>query len=274
VIVAQLTDTHIVRGGGSYFGVASAEYLGAAIAALNALDPSPDVVVVTGDLVNLGHDEEYEHFVRVMSDLRFPYYVIPGNHDDRDRLRAKLPSATFGGSRDARVRFALDDYPVRLIGLDATGPRPWPGAALDDESLAWFEATLAADPAKPTIVCVHQPPFRTGLHYMDALGFAGAGRFRRAVARNPNVGLILSGHIHCVRSARIGNALALSAPSTSPQIVPELFERRAFGLRREPPGFALHRWEPGLGFRSTIYRRDESGAYVAGSAPVEANGNA
>jgi 3',5'-cyclic AMP phosphodiesterase CpdA len=274
MIVAQLTDTHIVRGGDTYFGVETAAYLAEAIAALHGLEPRPDLVVVTGDLVNSGHDAEYERFAHVMASLRVPYCVIPGNHDERDRMRANLPPATYGGSNAGRVRFALDDYAVRLIGLDATAPGRWPGASFDSQTLEWLEAALATEPVKPTIVCVHQPPFRTGMHYLDALGFVGGRRFRRAIVRYPNVGLVLSGHIHCVRSARIGSALAVSAPSTAPQLVPELFERRAFAVRREPPGFAIHRWNAETGFRTTIYRRDEAGRYVAGPAAFGANGAA
>ncbi|MBD5633424.1 MAG: phosphodiesterase [Candidatus Eremiobacteraeota bacterium] len=273
MIVAQLSDTHVVRPGTTYFGIETARYLSDAIAALNQLDPRPDVVIVTGDLVNFGHDAEYVRFAELMSASRIPYYVIPGNHDDRDRMRAVLPSATYGGSTDARVRFAIDDFEVRLICIDSTAPRPWPGATLDAATLAWFEVTLANAPQKATIVCLHQPPFRTGLHYLDAFGFGGARRLRRAIGAHPNVGRVICGHIHCVRSARIGNALAQSAPSTSPQVVPELFERRAFALRHEVPGFALHGWDAARGFATTILRRDETGRYVAvaDSAAFDAN---
>ncbi len=266
MILAQLTDTHVVRPGSTYFGVDTTAYLTDAIDAIHRLDPAPDAVVITGDLVNLGRDDEYARFLDIVSAIRMPYFVVPGNHDDRDRMRAALPEATYGASRDARVRFAIDDFDVRLIGLDATGPT-WPGASLDDASLSWLEETLASRPGVPTILCVHQPPFRTGLRYMDVLGFGGLGRLRRTLARYPNVGRVISGHIHCVRAGHVGAARALSAPSTAPQIVPELFERRAFGLRRELPGFAVHAWDAERGFGTTTYRRDSTGAYAPVAGP-------
>ncbi len=266
MILAQLTDTHVVRPGTTYFGVDTTAYLHDAIAAIHRLDPAPDAVIVTGDLVNFGHADEYARFAGIASTIRMPYFVIPGNHDDRDRMRAALPKATYGASAHERVRFAIDDFDVRLIGLDANAP-PWPGAALDDESLAWLEETLAGRPGVPTIVCVHQPPFRTGLHYLDVFGFGGLARLRRTLARYPNVGRVISGHIHCVRAGHVGSARALSAPSTAPQVVPELFERRAFALRRELPGFALHVWDAVRGFDSTTYRRDSSGTYAPVAGP-------
>ncbi len=263
MIVAQLTDTHIVREGETYFALDTARYLVDAIAALHALDPLPDCVVVTGDLVNAGHAEEYLRFRNIMRALRVPYYVIPGNHDQRDRMRDVLAPATYGGSRDATVRYVVDDFAVRLIGIDAN-VRPWPGAALAPDVFVWLERELAAAPDRPAIVCVHQPPFRTGLQYLDALGFRGARRLRSLVERFPAIGRVVSGHIHCTRSSLWGRALALSAPSTAPQVVPELFAMPPpVRLRREVPGFALHAWQPGAGFSSTIYRRDAAGGYSA-----------
>jgi 3',5'-cyclic AMP phosphodiesterase CpdA len=267
MILAQLSDTHVVRPGAKYFGADSARYLAEALAALQTLVPRPDAVIVTGDLVHRGSKPEYARFVRIMAGLDLPYYVVPGNHDDRDRMRAVLAPETFGSSAGTRVRYTLEAHGVRLIGLDATGEPSFPNASLDADSLDWFEATLAAAPLVPTIVAVHQPPFRTGLVYLDVFRYEGAARFRRALERHPNVGRVLCGHIHCVRTARLGSALALSGPSTAPQIVPELFGRRLFALRREAPGFAVHAWDPARGFTTTIHRRDPAtGVYAATEA--------
>ncbi|MBD5654566.1 MAG: phosphodiesterase [Candidatus Eremiobacteraeota bacterium] len=263
MIVAQLSDTHVVRPGTSYFDLDTSHFLKEAIDALHALERPPDCVVVTGDLVNGGRPDEYVRFREVMATLRFPYFVIPGNHDDRDAMRDALPARTYGESRDARVRYAIDDFEIRIVGLDANGPRPWPGAAFDGETLAWLERTLTSGPPRPTIVCVHQPPFRTGLHYLDVFGFRGARRLHAIVARHPEIGRVISGHIHCVRSARWGQTLACSGPSTSPQIVPLLLmDGRLVGKRDESAGFALHEWTANAGFTSTVHRRDSQGRYV------------
>ncbi len=274
MLVAQLTDTHVVRPGSTYFGVDTAAYLRDAIDALHALDPAPDVVVVTGDLTNFGEPAEYERFAELMAASRVPYFVVPGNHDDRDAMRACLPPRTYGGSNDARVRFAIDEYDVRVIGLDANGARPWPGARLDDASLRWLDRTLALRDATPALVCVHQPPFRTGLHYLDAFGFGGARRLRALLAPRARHVRVISGHIHCVRVGDVGGARASTAPSTAPQVVPELFERRPFALRRERPGFATHAWDAARGFVTTVFRRADDGRYVPVAESAAAAENA
>ena len=59
-----------------------------AVAHVNALDPRPDVVLATGDLVDGGKPEEYARLRRLLAPLAMPVYLIPGNHDARDALRA------------------------------------------------------------------------------------------------------------------------------------------------------------------------------------------
>lgn len=260
--VVQLTDTHVVPRGERHFGIDTAAYLADAIAAANALDPQPAYAVVTGDLVDRGTRAEYEHFREIMTSLRCPYYVIPGNHDDRERLREVLAPETYGHSRHPTIRYAIDRGGLRFIGLDANRSRPAPGARLDAETLAWLDETLASEPQRPTIVGVHQPPFRTGLHYLDVFGFRGRSALRSLVERHRNVGRVISGHVHCHRSARWSHALASSIPSTAPQPIPLVFmEGTMLGLRVETPCFAVHAWNATDGFSTAYYRRRASGAY-------------
>jgi len=260
----QLSDTHIVGEGSRYRGLPdTARYLREAIAAVNALVPAPAFVVVTGDLCHHGSRAEYAHFVRLLAPLRMPYYVIPGNHDNPARLREVLPPASFGGAGRDAFAYALDAGGVRLLALDSTVRRALSGA-FDTERLAWLAATLRAEPDRPTVIALHQPPFRTRLHYLDFLPYPGAAELRAIVDENPQVALVIGGHIHCVRAARWNATLALTAPSTAPQLVPELFERRVFALRRERPGFIVYRSDGRRSFEAIVYRRERrSGAYVA-----------
>ena len=88
VIIAQLTDTHIRPPGRLAYGlVDTAGHLEAAIALL-ANPPAPiDAVIVTGDLVDFGTDEEYAHFRQLVAPLSLPIHPIPGNHDERAAFR-------------------------------------------------------------------------------------------------------------------------------------------------------------------------------------------
>jgi 3',5'-cyclic AMP phosphodiesterase CpdA len=262
--IVQFTDTHISAPGRLHFGHDSAAFLASAIEAVNAMPERPAYALVTGDLVDFGTRGEYDVFREIMSSLAIPYFVIPGNHDDRDVLREVLAPETFGGERGARVRFAIDDYAVRAIALDGNRKRPWPGAALSQDDLAWLERALAFGPERPTIVAVHQPPFSSGLPYLDAFGFCGARALRATLARYPSVGRLIAGHIHHIAQATWEHALATTAPSTVPQRIPLVFAKgKIAGVLDERAGFATHAWdEAAASFVTTFFRRGDGGAYA------------
>ena len=84
MLIAHITDTHITSPGTLLMGIVdTASTLERAVAALNRLDPSPDTIVLTGDLVESGAPEEYAHLQALLAPLRMPVFVIPGDHDSR-----------------------------------------------------------------------------------------------------------------------------------------------------------------------------------------------
>src|SRR5208282_6555417 len=89
MLIAQLSDLHIRRPGElAYRRVDTAAHLKRCIAHLLSQRPLPDLVVATGDLADSGRTEEYEHLAGLLAPLPMPLYLIPGNHDRRDPLRA------------------------------------------------------------------------------------------------------------------------------------------------------------------------------------------
>ncbi|KAB7535572.1 hypothetical protein ET532_028015 [Verminephrobacter sp. Larva24] len=60
MLMAQISDTHIATGGQRAYGIVdTAGLLRACVADVVRLDPRPDLVVLTGDLVDHGRPEEY-----------------------------------------------------------------------------------------------------------------------------------------------------------------------------------------------------------------------
>ena len=75
-----------------------------------------DHVVVTGDLVHDGHVDSYRA-ARSCSKVAWDGLgVIPGNHDDRARWRARLPDAASTAAEF--IAFSMESAGWRLIGLD------------------------------------------------------------------------------------------------------------------------------------------------------------
>jgi 3',5'-cyclic AMP phosphodiesterase CpdA len=97
MLIAQLSDMHLrAEGQLLYDRIDTAAYLERAVAHVLTLDPRPDVVIMTGDLVEAGKPEEYARLRRLIAPLPMPVYVIPGNHDARERCAPPSPTgATF-----------------------------------------------------------------------------------------------------------------------------------------------------------------------------------
>jgi Icc protein len=88
MLIAQITDTHIrPKGKLLHHMVHTARSLRRCVERLEALEPRPDVVIATGDLVDRGKSKEYRRLRKILERLTIPLFVIPGNHDDRDALR-------------------------------------------------------------------------------------------------------------------------------------------------------------------------------------------
>jgi 3',5'-cyclic AMP phosphodiesterase CpdA len=270
-IVAQLSDTHVVAPGSRYFWIDSARHLRHALAFVEAMRPRPNAIVLSGDLVNFGRAVEYAHLREILAGVATPWYVIPGNHDNRARFRAAFADRPEVGG-EGSVRFAIDTHAVRLIGLDSVVPKNYGGigGGLDDESLAWLETQLGGDDARPVLVFLHHPPFATGIRYIDFASFVNGERLWNVLARRRVPVRVVSGHVHSVHAHERDGVLAMSSRSTAPQIVPEVLERRPFWLRRQQPGFTLHRYDE-RGFESIDYVGDGAGAF-APARVVDANG--
>lgn len=261
--IVQFTDTHVSAPGVLHFGRDSAQYLADAVAAVNALDPQPAFAIVTGDLVDFGIEAEYVVFRSVMAALRCAYYVIPGNHDQRDTMRRLLPPQTYGDEYGARARYVVDGDPVRLVALDTKRGKHWPGAELTPDDLAWLDRILARESERPTIVAVHQPPFPSGLPYLDVFGFRGARALRAILARRPNVGRVIAGHIHHTVNATWEHATMIAGPSTVPQSIPLLLAKGTIaGKMHVRAGFTAHDWDGArAAFETIFFHRDDAGAY-------------
>jgi 3',5'-cyclic AMP phosphodiesterase CpdA len=246
MLVAHITDTHITSPGTRFYGIVdTAGALARAIAAINRLDPSPDLVVLTGDLVESGKPEEYAHLNSLLAPLRMPLLAIPGNHDARDPMREAFAGDAYL-PRHGFLNYAIQGYPLRIIGLDTLRPGEG-GGAVCSERLRWIGNALAAAPDQPTLVLMHHPPFITGIHRMDQIGLDGSAALAEVIRRHPQVERILCGHLYRPIEARFAGTVAGTAPSTAHQIVLDLRKDAPVSFALEPPGYQLHCWREDSG---------------------------
>ncbi len=250
MLIAQLTDMHLKPVGQmAYRRVETAPFLRRAIADIARLDPRPDVVLVTGDLVDVGLPEEYALLRTMLADLPMPFFLIPGNHDSRGPLVDAFRTHAYWPLDGELLNYVVDDYPVRLIAIDTTIPGS-PAGEFCARRADWLAARLAEEPSRPTIIFMHHPPFTTGIAHMDRMGLAGADRLAGIVARHPQVERVLCGHLHRPIQVRFAGTLASTAPATAHQVTLALQPDARGTFIMEPPGYQLHWFREGSGIIS------------------------
>jgi 3',5'-cyclic-AMP phosphodiesterase len=246
-VVAQISDPHIVeRGREMSPGLDTAPFLTAAIRHLMRLSTPPNLVLVTGDLVNDGDTEQYVHLRELLAPLTLPYCLVPGNHDDIDTMRAHFPRHAAGVGRP-RCDEVIEGG-IRVVVLDSSR-RGEPGGELDDAQLAWLEAVLETDRSKPTVIALHHPPFRTGIDLMDAMGMSerASAALEAIVSRHGQVERIVAGHLHRSITARFGGTVAMTVPGTAHAVTLALHPDDPPAWNLEPPAVTLHTWVAGRG---------------------------
>ena len=172
--------------------------------------------------------------------------AIPGNHDEREAFRLAFTGRSWLPASGPIDYVADDRGPVRIVALDVTLPGLHHGV-VSEEGAAWLDRVLAAEPARPTIVMMHQPPFDTGIPYMDLYSCREGQRLATVVARHPQVERILCGHVHRVMQMRFGGTMLCTAPSTTTAIALRLRPDAKPASHIEPPAMLLHHWQEGTG---------------------------
>lgn len=241
MLIAQLSDLHVRAKGVLYQGVADSNgFLADAIEHVLTLDRRPDLVLLTGDLVDTGLPEEYETLREILAALPIPFLVIPGNHDDRENFRNAFSDHAYL-PRQGPLTYCIDDYPVRIIGLDSTVPGLHHGH-IDTAELEWLSAVLAADTAKPTLLMLHHPPFACGIPYLDEYRYFDGDALGAIVRRFDNIEIVLCGHVHRSMLTRWAKTVVCACPSTATEIDLRLAAAAQPGSHIGPRACMVHLW--------------------------------
>jgi Icc protein len=250
VLIAQISDLHIKPPGALAYGrVDTARALERCVATLNQFSPKPDLVVISGDLADTPTAEEYEHLKRLLAPLQIAFVGIPGNHDQRDMMRAAFPQNYASASGPLNQRVEIGGLDLVLLDSSVLGK---PHGELDVPTLQWLEATLASAPERPALVFLHHPPFQAGIWHMDRQNLQNAGELADVVKRHPRVQLIATGHVHRATLAMFAGVPATICPAPNHAVDLDLAQLREPSFKVEPPAFHLHAWLPGEGFGSVV----------------------
>jgi Icc protein len=248
VIIAQVSDTHLtVDAPGSDHRMAD---LRAVIDDINTLDPAPDLIVHSGDIVQTGSAAEYAAAADILGRARAPVYVMVGNKDDRESLRETFPAHAYLSGPSDFIEYSVEDFPVRLLMLDTVSP----GSRKGDfcrRRLAHFEELVARDLSRPIAVFAHHPPYEVLVgpepyHYDDLTVME---RFAAALNASGRVIALFGGHVHRPFFARVG-----SVPAS---VMPAVATALRFGdypvYMKTRPTYFVHRYDAREGFTTATH---------------------
>jgi Icc protein len=242
-LIAQISDFHVALPGARPGEPDGGATLARCVRELARMDPQPDLVLATGDLVEAGTLAEYQRVRVLLAPLAAPVYVIPGNHDDRQAMRTAFADHAYLQGGEGPICYALEEHELALIALDTLVPASG-GGMLDAAQLAWLEATMRRLAERTLVIFMHHPPFMTGIRCMDELALEprSAARLGELVARHGRVERIVCGHVHRPIQARWNGTLVSICPSTAYQGILNLRGDTYDAATAEPPAYQIHYW--------------------------------
>jgi len=255
MIIAQISDTHIALD--SPDADQRIRDFERTIADINTLDPAPDVIVHTGDIVHNGRQDEYAEAAAILTAARVPVYVMAGNKDDRANLRAAFSASGYLAPDSTFIDYAVEDYPVRLIALDTLNAGSNKGDFCAERSTRLIDL-IDADTRRPIAVFTHHPPFEVMVG-PDRLHFEtpeAMSRLRRTLQHSGRVAAVFSGHVHRAAEGHVG-----SIPATVMQCIATPLRRGDYPAHMKTrPVYQIHRFDPAWGFASETR--------IVGAAPM------
>ncbi len=236
MIIAQISDTHIALDTpDSDQRIRDFERT---IADINVLNPAPDVIVHTGDIVHNGRPDEYAEAARILDAARAPVYVIPGNKDDWSNLRAAFAPKGYLMPGSDFVMYAVEDYPIRLIAIDTKNANHNRGDFCPERAKHLIDL-IDAETTKSVAVFAHHPPFMVpvGPHPLNFETPEMMERLRAALQHSDRVKAVFCGHVHRQTEGHVGRipvhvATAVATPLRKGEYPPEAKGRPIYYLHR------------------------------------------
>lgn len=234
--IAHLSDSHI----GAH--PTATERTRLVLDHLKAMDPLPDVVLLTGDLADHGWPDEYRELRPLLDSFidAPPVLSCPGNHDVRSAYASVLRGLP-ADRPDDPVNEARVVGGVKFLMLDSLVSAP-PGERVDHgllgpTTLRWLDRELST--GERAVVCLHHPPKDVHIDLMDPIGLRDGVELAEVLGRHDNVVATLVGHAHTA-SAMTFAGRPLLLPGGLASTVTLDAEPFAAMTTELPPMFAIH----------------------------------
>ncbi|MDX1809153.1 MAG: phosphodiesterase [Sulfurospirillaceae bacterium] len=210
----HISDTHIISGNKSHYASDPIYKLKKAVESINKYQSGADFAVITGDLSDNGALESYEILKNILDNLSIPYYLILGNHDDRENYLKVFPDP-FATQPFTHFSKIIDNS--LLLFLDTLDVSSHSGH-LCESRFEWLENELAQNNHLPAYIFMHHPPVVIHHDMMDSMGFNDKEEFWKTIEKTQNVKHIFFGHVHLIINGVFNGVGYSSTRSTNHQV--------------------------------------------------------
>ncbi|MDR1061421.1 MAG: metallophosphoesterase [Clostridiales bacterium] len=206
--IAHLSDPHVLRAyDGSKFDahllVPPVVYFRAALR--KAVQYKPDCIVITGDLVHEGEEDDYAYLREIIKHEAsgIPVLAALGNHD----LKERFYRGYLGELRTKPYDYQADIRGYRFIALDTSAEGEVDGA-ITETQVDWLEDILKQPSPNGTILFGHHP-------LESRQGWFRSTYPKRLldVLQDSDVIAYLCGHAHYFECRSLRNILQITADS-------------------------------------------------------------
>lgn len=244
MLIAQITDLHLDAHKGTR--CKNTHQLRRVVEDIKRMSRQPDILLITGDLVEQGELSSYKSVKTELSNFNIPIYFTLGNHDDREAFAGCFPESQFN---DGFLQYSIEGESLRIIVIDSSEPGRH-GGAFCERRADWLRNELAKAPEKPTLIAMHHPPTDIGIPWMTTRDEAPwAQRFKTIVSAYDNIVHIMCGHIHRPIFKRFAGTTLSIASAIAPEVKLDLSDIDLHTpdgrvlLEDTNPGYALHHWD-------------------------------
>ncbi len=226
----QITDMHLYADTDDVLvGMNCEEGLQDVLGLIHSKESAIAAVLCTGDISQDNSSTSYKRFEKCIADFGAPQYLIPGNHDELDSMKAAL-----GADNPCFVRsFNVPGW--KIIMLDSSVKDQVHGLLAASE-LKMLEQELQQTGGLNVMICLHHNPVPVNAHWLQQHALKNPEAFFGIIERFPAVKLVLFGHIHQELEKQVGDVTCLASPSTCIQFHPDSHDFRLDTLN---PGY---RW--------------------------------
>jgi len=179
------------------------------------LDTPFDELLITGDIVNLGHADEFAMANEIFRPFKGRLRCVPGNHDVATCSIETFVSSVVGATRADIVD---DGVVVRILLNSAVENLPltqWYGR-IDEPSLETLMQGLSIARGRPVLIFIHHPPAGT-IRLADGpmMTLVNSSSLLDPVLAYPGPVVLFCGHNHRPDVVRHRNVTIVGCPSVA-----------------------------------------------------------